>query len=99
MSHGAIARPNLSTSAVVLAVNDLEGSVGLNRDILGFGSDWARRRTGAAERDGMDPAGPAARRRQTRLTAGARCCGGLIGGQAGAGAAMRMAVRSGIVRA
>ncbi len=32
MSHGAIARPNLSNSAVVLAANDLEGSVGLKRE-------------------------------------------------------------------
>ncbi len=55
----------------------LDGSAGVDRDVLGFGSDWARRRTGAAERDGMDGAGPAARRRQTRLTAGARCCGGV----------------------
>ncbi len=61
MSHGATARPKLSTFAVVLTVNDLDGSAGVDRDVLGFGSDWARCWTGAAERDGMEGAGPAAR--------------------------------------
>jgi len=72
-SHGATVQPKLSTFAVVLVLDDLDGSAGLNRDILGFGSDRARRRTGAAERDGMDRAVPSARRRPIGPTASARC--------------------------